>query len=622
MAKNTELLSALGKAFPQLFSVREENGETREVLDLEKIRVLLGDGNYRDKYGLCWENKPEQFDADSVGKLPTLKHVSELSLHNDLAKPTHVLIEGDNYHALQVLAYTHARSVDVIYIDPPYNTGNKDFKYNDRFVDKEDGYRHSKWLSFMAKRLKLAKTLLKDTGVLLVSIDENEFAQLKLLSDEIFGEKNFIAELIWDKTRKNNVRFFSVGHEQILVFAKSRADLEQTGVVWREEKGGLKELLDKYFELRATLGDDYAAIETDLRAWHKSLAKDHPSKGFGRCLNVDKRGPWRDDNISAPGGGGGRYDVLHDVTGLPCEVPERGWCWSQVTMQEKIKEGFVKFRADHTEPPIRKKHLLVTTEDGDTDLYVSVMPSVISRQAQVSVNQLRDIFGTDVFNNPKDYEVIARLIGYVTNRHKRAVVVDFFAGSGTTAHAVMRLNMEDGGSRQCILVTNDEGEFKDDNGAVLPGGICTHVTYPRLKKVIEGYTTPKGSTVAGFGENLEFLRTGFHAIPKTKGQTRAFAKACVPLLELKAGCFQLTEESAAWRLYKSNDKHLFVLLDDMAGEDALERLRTVGGPVDAYVFAYEQDDDTSALLSTLPNVSIQEVPKPILDLFQRLQGKA
>lgn len=425
MSSNTELLAALKQEYPQLFSTRQDDGASREVLDLEKLRVLAGEGNYRDQYGLRWENKPEKFEADSVGKLPTLSDVAGRRIQKDSTKPTHVLIEGDNYHALQVLAYTHERSIDVIYIDPPYNTGHKDFKYNDRFVDREDGYRHSKWLSFMAKRLKLAKTLLKDTGVLLMSIDENEFAQLKLLADEIFGEKNFLAELIWDKTRKNNVRFFSVGHEQVLVFAKNKERLEKSDALWREEKPGLKELLDRYFELKAIHGEYHQAVEADLRAWHKSLPSDHPSKGFGRCLNVDKRGPWRDGDISAPGGNGGRYEVLHDVTGVPCAVPPRGWCWSQATMQEKIDAGFVKFRPDHTEPPIRKKHLLVTTDDGDADLYVSVMPSLISRQAQVAVNQLRDIFGKDVFNNPKDYEVVARLIRYVTQRKKDAVVLDF-----------------------------------------------------------------------------------------------------------------------------------------------------------------------------------------------------
>ena len=193
---NSELLKALRTSFPQLFTSRQEDGKQVELLDLEKVRLLAGDGNYSEKFGLRWENKPEKFDADSVDKLPTLQRVASKAIHADPAKPTHVLIEGDNYHALKVLAYTHERAVDIIYVDVPYNTGNGDFKYNDRFVDKEDGYRHSKWLSFIAKRVKLSKKLLKDDGVFFISIDDNEQAALTLLCDEVFGEENRIGPFV------------------------------------------------------------------------------------------------------------------------------------------------------------------------------------------------------------------------------------------------------------------------------------------------------------------------------------------------------------------------------------------------------------------------------------------
>lgn len=163
---NHEVLKALRQAFPDLFTKHQENGQDVERIDFEKIRHIAGEGNYSDRYGLRWEDKPELFDSESLGKLPTLKNIPARRIAADSKKPTHVLIEGDNYHALKVLAFTHDRAIDVIYIDPPYGTGNKDFRYNDRFVDKEDGYRHSKWLSFMAKRLRLAKKLLKPTGTI------------------------------------------------------------------------------------------------------------------------------------------------------------------------------------------------------------------------------------------------------------------------------------------------------------------------------------------------------------------------------------------------------------------------------------------------------------------------
>jgi len=157
----------------------------------------------RKKYGLVWEEEKtkEKFEADAEGKLPVLIEDKKREIKTDTDKPTNILIEGDNYHALSVLNYTHAKSIDVIYIDPPYNTGNNDFKYNDKFVDREDSYRHSKWLSFMSKRLKLAKNLLKQSGVIFISIDDNEIAQLKLLCDDVFSEKNFIIDVIWNSRK-------------------------------------------------------------------------------------------------------------------------------------------------------------------------------------------------------------------------------------------------------------------------------------------------------------------------------------------------------------------------------------------------------------------------------------
>jgi len=189
----------------------------------------------RKKYGLIWdeEKTKEQFEKESENALPVLKEVKGKEIKTDPSKPTNILIEGDNYHALSVLNYTHQGKIDVIYIDPPYNTGNKDFKYNDDYVDKEDAYRHSKWLSFMGKRLRLAKNLLKDDGVIFISIGEDEIAQLKLLCNEIFGEQNYITNFIWEKTQhfgRQKVNFYS-NADYILCYAKQL------------NNSGLKELL-------------------------------------------------------------------------------------------------------------------------------------------------------------------------------------------------------------------------------------------------------------------------------------------------------------------------------------------------------------------------------------------
>lgn len=576
---NREVLEALRSSFPQLFSRREEDGQVVERIDLEQIRLLAGEGNYSDKYGLRWESKPERFDAESVGKLPSL-HVGNRSIRTDAAKPTHVLIEGDNYHALKVLAYTHERSVDVIYIDPPYNTGKGDFVYNDRIVDREDGYRHSKWLSFLGKRLRLAKQLLRPDGVIFISIDDNEQAPLTLLCDEVFGEENRVGPFIKKIAGgKNDSKFIKVAHEYLLCYsAVPGAADRMLGRAWTTDKQSSRSLRKD--------GDN------DRR-------QDRPNLFF----------PVYVDEVS------GRIEVS-SFSGATEVLPKRPdgsdgcWRWSQKKIFDEGDRLILK----------RKKSgaidiHVVEAEGADK---VSPWDSVIDENTGPGGAALRDILGdAAAFTYPKNPDFLKWVVARHPNRD--AVVLDFFAGSGTTGHAVMQLNAEDGGNRQCILVTNDEGEFKDDAGNLLLGGICTHVTYPRLKKVIEGYTTPKGKIVSGLGENLEFFQASFLPIPKSRNQLRSFLRHSTALLQLKASCFEAVEATAEWSIHSNGDKHLFVLFDDCACEAAYERLRAVDGPIEAYVFAYDIDDDSAEVLRRNPNVTVQEVPKPLLDLFFRIK---
>ena len=577
---NREVLEALRSSFPQLFSHREENGQVVERIDLEQIRLLAGEGNYSDRYGLRWENKPERFDADSVGKLPSLKHVCTRSIRTDTAMPTHTLIEGDNYHALKVLAYTHERSVDVIYIDPPYNTGKGDFVYNDRIVDREDGYRHSKWLSFLGKRLRLAKQLLRPDGVIFISIDDNEQAPLTLLCDEVFGEENRVGPFIKKIAGgKNDSKFIKVAHEYLLCYSATPGAADRMlGRSWTSER----------------------SVSQSLRKWgDNDRRQDRPNLFF----------PVYVDEVS------GRIEVA-SFSGATEVFPKRPdgsdgcWRWSQKKILDEGDRLILK----------RKKSgaidiHVVEAEGADK---VSPWDSVIDENTGPGGTALRDILGdAAAFTYPKNPDFLKWIVARHPNRD--ALVLDFFAGSGTTGHAVMQLNAEDGGRRQCILVTNDEGEFKGDAGNVLPGGICTHVTYPRLKKVIEGYTTPKGKQVAGLGQNLEFFEAAFQAVPKSRRQLQSFVRHSTSLLQLKAGCFTPVETKPEWSLHTDGSKRLFILFDDCAVEAALERLRSVEGQVVAYVFAYDSDDDSADVLGQLPNVTVQEVPQPLLDLFFRIK---
>ena len=219
---------------------KNENTDMGKKIDLQTLRQqiqefpidkelkhdLLEAISDKKRYGLVWEESEEEAQEIMQEYLPVFKEDESKRLDSvPEGSPNHVLIEGDNLNALTALTYTHAGKIDVIYIDPPYNTGNKDFVYNDSFVDKEDGYRHSKWLSFMDKRLKIAKKLLSDKGVIFISIDDNEQASLRLLCDEVFGEHNCLVNMVWDLGSGTSAGHFTRAHEYILVYALNRNNI-------------------------------------------------------------------------------------------------------------------------------------------------------------------------------------------------------------------------------------------------------------------------------------------------------------------------------------------------------------------------------------------------------------
>jgi len=434
----------------------------------------------------------------------------------DFDTTQNLYIEGDNLDALKLLQETYLNKVKMIYIDPPYNTGS-DLVYNDEFkTDTEDyfarsnqrdlvgnrlvanvesnGRFHSDWLTMMYPRLKLARNLLKDEGVILISIDDNEVENLKKLCDEIFGAANFIACMVWEKGRKNDAKLISVGHEYILVFAKSLDVLRTQKTIWREEKPGAREIWEKYLELRTRHGANDQLIEPDLQEWFSSLPKNHPSKKWSRYKRVDVNGPWRDRDISWPGGGGPGYDVLHPKTGKPCKVPERGWIYaSPDEMQRQVKLGLVEFREDDSQPPFRKAHIRPIPaeieaeidieeeegDDGEEQFATQVRGSYFYKQSQVAVKFLRGLLGAKAFNNPKDHFELARLIAYVTANDPEAIVLDFFAGSASTGHAVFQVNQAGGGGRRFILVQLPEELDADKKEQRVAANYCDELGKPR-----------------------------------------------------------------------------------------------------------------------------------------------
>lgn len=379
----------------------------------------------------------------------------------------HILYMGENLYALGILKNEMPEKVDCIYIDPPYNTGNtKDtgFTYEDKFKTKNYESKHEPWLNMMQERLKVAHVLLKPTGVIMISIDDNEVHHLRVLCDRIFGEQNFIAQLVWDGgTVKNNAKYISTTHEYVLIYAKNLVALDKSRISWREPREGVEKLLARYEMLLKKHPGAYEEISSMLKEWVKTQNFPKRLKVF---TSVDARGLYTYADLSAPGSSSARYDVLHPVTGKPCQVPSRGWGYTQEKMQKLIADDRVIFGADETAQPLKKLYL--------QDRMDQVKRSILTYPARSSTHLLERMLGKrNSFNNPKNLDMIMDLLRPVV-QDKSSVVLDFFAGSGTTGHAVLALNAEDNGNRKVILVTNNENN------------ICFDVTIPRLEAAITG----------------------------------------------------------------------------------------------------------------------------------------
>lgn len=384
----------------------------------------------------------------------------------------HILIKSENStflaNELKENSFNLLGNVDLCYIDPPYNTGNTEatnFTYNDSFGSSQ------KWLKFMEERLTPLKELLKPTGVVIVSIDDSEVHRLRVLMDEIFGERNFIAQLVIDGgTQKNNARFFSTTHEYMLVYANNITQLYKSGIKWRKQRDGIELLLAEYEKTKKQHGAKYSAITSHLKTWVKTAPLSKRLKVF---YNADAKGLYTYADLSTPSSGA-TYDVLHPVTGKACQVPSRGWGISEKKMGTLIDEGMIIFGADEKAQPMKKLYLQHRKDQ--------VQKSIMEYPSRSSTHLLEKILGKrSSFNNPKNLQMMKNLISLTVPED--GVVLDYFAGSGTTGHAVIELNAEEKTSRKFVLVTNNENNIFDT------------VTLPRLQKVLETKKHHDGLTV-------------------------------------------------------------------------------------------------------------------------------
>ena len=368
---NAERLAALKQLFPDLFS----NDGRLNVDELKKVidPALVSE---TERYDFRWYGKTKSKREAFTPSRTALVYEAARSWKPDKAGGN-MIIEGENLEVLKLLTSAYRERVKLIYIDPPYNTG-KDFVYSDDYSEnrkryweqtgvtvdgvktdtltESDGRLHSKWLSMMHSRLLAARYLLTRDGFIVVSIDDAEFFNLSRLMDEVFGEENFIATLVWDKNRKNDAKFFSVGHEYMLVYARDKLLLQELGLILRADKEGVDEVKEVFDKLRAEHKDDWEKVRKGLITHYETWAEDDARQPLARFAKVDDKGPYRDDgNPSWPGGGGPDYEVLHPVTQKPCKKPSRGWVWPKVErFWQEHKKGRIIFGPDeNTIPSVR-----------------------------------------------------------------------------------------------------------------------------------------------------------------------------------------------------------------------------------------------------------------------------
>jgi len=590
--------------------------QTLEGLTNDERSNLIGLLRQHKKYGLVWEDKPEDVEERLREELPVLREVKDKEILGDSPDaPNHILIEGDNLEALTALSYTHEGKIGVIYIDPPYNTGNKDFVYYDDFedeyrqipyVDKEDSYRHSKWLSFMSKRLKIAKKLLTDNGVIYISIDDNEQANLKLLCDGVFGETNFVGlmTLLSNPRGSQNSKNLSYVHEYVLMYAKRKDEITIKGVGKDEDSlAEFKEIDDN--------GRRYRLLGLRKRggAWKK---EDRPNMFYpiyinprNGCCSLE-----RDDEY--------RIEVIPK---RPTGELSR-WTWGREKFLEEKKDVIGKKINRASEPDaydIFRKDYIDSTDGEEKLTKLKTIWVEKETNYQNARNELGDIFGSsEIFDYPKPTYIIKRLTSIFDS--KAATILDFFAGSGTTLHATMQLNAEDGGRRQCILVTNNENN------------ICEEVTYERNKRVIKGYTTPKGVDVEGLKANtLRYYKTDFIPRERTQKNMRDLVAAATDLLCIKEdlyeeqktfGRFKLRPQLA--RYFNNGRKHMLIIYREELVDEIAEEIKTLDFGtmrLKIYVFSPGRYAFTDNFYEVEDKVELVALPAAIYDAYQKVLPK-
>lgn len=511
------------------------------------------------RYGLLWEEHEEFVDVQIAQKVPVFTEDKTKKIINDSEKPVHFLLEGDNLHSLYLLEKTHKGKIDLIIIDPPYNRGKDDFRYDDAIVDSEDEFRHSKWLSFMNKRLSQAKKLLSETGIIAINIDEHEVAPLIMLMEDIFGEQNNLGTIIWNKQNpKGDAHKISTMHEYIIIFAKNYEKIKEIDGFACRKKPNAKAMLTKAKQLYSQIGKkvlpadiralakvyeypkeilEQMKVEYDLEMVNREFANWLKTQNFSAGEKAykyidDKGRVYRGVSMAWPNKKKAPDDyfipLIHPVTGKECPIPTRGWRNPPRTMEKLMREGRILFGADETKQPERKYFLDENMTENTPSIYNNA-DSADSYMNKIGIS----------FEYPKPVSEVKYLI---QNLHPNPqIVLDFFAGSATTGHAVLEVNEEENRQMQYILCTNNQN------------GIAENVAYKRLQIESENY-----------GANLKYFKTDY--IPrKSEDESEELLEHISEMVELD---FSVDLETCSDIRLVFDEKEL----DELFADDSISNL--------------------------------------------------
>lgn len=545
-----------------------KNWDRNELIkEIEQLRK-------RKKYGLVWEDKPENVVEQCKKELPVLEEIKGKEIITDPDKPINLLIEGDNYHALSVLNYTHKGGIDVIYFDPPYNTGAKDWRYNNDYVDINDRWRHSKWVSMINNRLRIAKRLLKKNGVLICAIDENELNRLGLLLEEIFGNHELHCITIVHNPRGVQGKNFSYTHEYAYF-----------SVPMGIKVIGHRKIKDEDIDWRNLRDNGGESLRTDARnCFYPIIVKDEKVVGFGEVVapseHPEKQTVKKKEEF---------YIYPIDPKGI-----ERKWRYARQSVEE-IKDLLrVKKTKNGYEIELGKDYGTVRTVWMDSRYDANEYGTKL---VHALVPETHFDFPKSVYNT---YDCIAPIL----YERKDAVVLDFFAGSGTTGHAVSILNKEDGGNRQFILCTNNEN------------GIAQEVCYPRIKAVIKGHEDYQDIT--GIPINLKYFKTSFVPADPTDKNKTALTKKATEMLCVKENTFEEVKSNEQYKIYRNKKNYTGIIFDHLTINDFKKAISKIDGKFSVYVFSLGDDTFDEEFEDIKRKVKLSPIPEAILRVYRRI----